>query len=270
MDDFGDRMKIFEMAEAGRKFIPLLPIVARIDGRCFSKFTKGLDRPYDKRFSDLMIETTKYLVKETNACCGYTASDEITLSWFSNSFDCQIYFDGRISKMTSSLAASATAYFNYKLLDYLPENYRNKLPTFDTRVWNVPNIIEGANVYLWREQDNFKNSISMAARCHFSHKELMNKNGSEMQEMLFSKGINFNDFPSFFKRGTFIQRKLSLRKFSTSELEKLPEKHEARKNPDLMVERTDYVQLDMTPFNKVSNRPEVIFNGEEPKLHSLT
>ena len=27
-DAFGDRMKMFEMAEAGRKFCPLLPVVS--------------------------------------------------------------------------------------------------------------------------------------------------------------------------------------------------------------------------------------------------
>lgn len=262
MDDFGDRMKLYEMAEAGRKLMPLLPALARIDGRSFSMFTKGLERPYDKRLSDLMIETTKYLVKETNACCGYTQSDEITLAWLSTDWDSQIFFDGRISKMTSVLAAQATVFFAYTLPKYLPWEYAAKMPVFDCRVWNVPNVVEGANTFLWREQDATKNSISMAARHYYSHKQLENKNGSEMQEMLWQKG----DYPAFFKRGTFIQRRKSARKFTTDELDRLPEKHEARRNPDLMVERTDYVALDMPPFGKVLNRPEVIFFGEEPKV----
>lgn len=79
-DDFGDRMKLYEMAEAGRKFMPLLPVIARIDGRSFSKFTKGLERPYDIRLSKLMVATTKFLVQETNANCGYTQSDGATRS----------------------------------------------------------------------------------------------------------------------------------------------------------------------------------------------
>ncbi len=51
-DSFGDRMKMYEGAEAQRKFLPGLPIVARLDGRGFSRFTKGLERPYDQRMID--------------------------------------------------------------------------------------------------------------------------------------------------------------------------------------------------------------------------
>lgn len=64
--EIGNRMKAYEMAEAGRKFMPLLPVIARIDGRSFSKFTKGLERPYDIRLSKLMVATTKFLVQETD------------------------------------------------------------------------------------------------------------------------------------------------------------------------------------------------------------
>jgi tRNA(His) guanylyltransferase len=81
-DDLGDRMKDYEMAEAGRRCMPRLPILARIDGRGFSKFTGGLERPYDRRLSDLMVDTVKFLVRETNAVCGYTQSDEISLAWY--------------------------------------------------------------------------------------------------------------------------------------------------------------------------------------------
>ena len=47
-DALGDRMKIYEMAEAGRRFMPLLPILARIDGRAFSSFTRSGVGPESK------------------------------------------------------------------------------------------------------------------------------------------------------------------------------------------------------------------------------
>jgi hypothetical protein len=43
------------------------------------------------------------------------------------------------------------------------------------------------------------------------------------------------------------------------------EKRETRRNPDLVVERTDYVPLEMPPFAKVTNRVEVVFEGADPK-----
>lgn len=265
-DEFGDRMKMYEMAEAGRKLMPLIPIIARIDGRGFSKFTKGLERPYDIRLSKLMCNTTKYLVHATNACCGYTQSDEITLGWYSPKYDSEIFFDGRISKMTSTLAALSSVYFNSQLSANLPQEYVAKMPTFDCRVWNVPNIIEGANAFLWREQDATKNSISMAARTYYSHKDLIDKNGSEMQEMLYQKGINWNDYPQAFRRGAYVQKVKVLRKFSVDEIEKLPAKHEARLNPELMIERSEIRVLEnIPPLSKIINRSEVIFLGADYK-----
>lgn len=266
-DDLGDRMKVYEMAEAGRKFMPLLPIVARLDGKGFSSFTKGLLRPYDERLSNLMVDCTKYLVSETNACCGYTQSDEITLAWYAPDYKSEIYFAGRISKMVSVLAAMVSVYFNANK-HVLPETHVKKTALFDCRCWNVPNIIEGTNSFLWREQDATKNSVSMAARSKFSHKQINNKNSKEMMDMLMSVGINWNDYPNFFKRGTYVQRKVISRAFSTEELDKLPLKHAARTNKDLIVERTEYVTLDLPPLGKIKNRDKVIFFGEEPELFS--
>lgn len=68
MDEFGDRMKLYEHQEAGRRLLPLLPVCARVDGKGFSKFTKGLQRPYDTRLVELMCQTTAYLVQEAQAC----------------------------------------------------------------------------------------------------------------------------------------------------------------------------------------------------------
>jgi tRNA(His) 5'-end guanylyltransferase len=267
-DNFGDRMKLYEMSEAGRKLMPLLPVIARLDGRSFHGFVRGLERPYDRRLSNLMVETTKYLVSETNACCGYTQSDEITLGWYEPEFGSQLLFDGRVSKTTSILAALCSVFFNKRLPDFLSDEYAEKMPIFDCRVWCVPNVAEGANAFLWREHDATKNSISMAARHYYSHNELDHKSGPEMQEMLWRKGVNWNDYPTFFKRGTFVQRKKVVRPFTTEEMDKLPPRHEARINPNLLVERTEYVVLDMPPFGKIANRAEVIFFGAEPRVAS--
>lgn len=263
-DELGDRMKMYEMAEAGRRCMPLLPILARIDGRSFSKFTHGLERPFDRRLSQLMIETVKVLVRETNAACGYTQSDEITLAWYSPTTDTQILFDGRLSKLVSVLASLTTVTFNHHLPRFLPGEYAGKLPHFDARVWNVPNVEEAANTFLWREFDATKNSISMAARAYYSHKQLDNKNGAEMIAMLKEKGVRWEDYPDFFKRGTYVQRRKTLRKFTAEELDKLPPLHEARTNPELMVERTDYVALELPPLVRVENRAGVLLRGEEP------
>ena len=146
--------------------------------------------------------------------------------------------------------------------------FAHRNPTFDARVWSVPNRTEGANVFVWREWDATKNSVSMAAQEHYSHNELHGKHGGDMQEMLFQKGINWNDYPACFKRGTYMQRRKVSRPFTTDELERLSPKHEARANPNLMVERSEVAELDLPPITTIENREAVIFDGAQPQLNT--
>lgn len=262
-DALGHRMKLYEGIEADRMLMPLLPILARMDGRCFHAFTRGMNQPFDMAFASMMIGTTEALMHETNASMGYTQSDEITLAWHSTDNESQVWFNGRIAKMVSQLAAQATLHFYRSACDLKPI-FASRLPTFDARVWQVPNRTEGANAFLWREWDATKNSISMAASTVYSDKELFGKNGDEKQEMLFQKGINWNDYGSHSKRGTFVQKRMVTRAFTVDEIDKLPPRHFARTNPDLKVERSEIMALDMPPFAKVTNREDVIFEGAEP------
>ena len=222
----GDRMKSYEFPSTTRKAFKGQPLVVRLDGKSFHTFTKGLKRPYDERLSRLMVETTKALVDRFQAKVGYTQSDEITLVW---NIECdgsaEFPFDGRFQKMESLLAAYATAVFNKKLAEYLPEK-AEQLPIFDARAFVVPNLMEAYHAILWRQQDATKNAISMAAQSMFSHKSLQKKNSSEMQEMMWSQhGVNFNDYPAFFKRGTFVRRVKRERILTDAEMANIPAAH---------------------------------------------
>lgn len=204
-DDFDNRMKLYEQVETDRVANPNLPILVRINGKEFSFWTKGLNRPYDSRLSELMIKTAEFLVNKTSANLGYTHSNEITLVFLPGDINSQPYFNGKFQKLTSVLASYTTAFFNSKVAECIPEK-SNKLAFFDCRVWVVPNLMEAANVFVWRELNAIKNSISTAAMEHYSHKELLNKSGKEKKEMLLQKGINWNDYPVYFKRGTYVRR----------------------------------------------------------------
>jgi tRNA(His) guanylyltransferase len=82
--NLNDRMKMYEKFETGRRFLPKLPVIARLDGRSFHSFTNGLGRPFDERLSNLMVNVTNFLVEGSNACIGYTQSDEISLVFYSD------------------------------------------------------------------------------------------------------------------------------------------------------------------------------------------
>lgn len=254
-DSLGDRMKMYEGLETERFLMPGLPTLVRLDGCHFHTYTRGFQKPYDARMVNAMIKTAKFLVNKTNAVVGYTQSDEITLLLPD---DRTYIYEGKIFKLISTLASMASAAFNHTM------NIADKpLAYFDCRVWQVPNRYEAVNALIWRELDATKNAISSAAEAHFSHNQCMNKNSSEKQEMLFQKGINFNDYPAFFKRGTYIKRIVVSRKYTPEEIASLPARHQARTNPDLLITRHELREIDYGVLKTVANPVEVIYNNEE-------
>lgn len=233
MSEFGDRMKSYETKQ---KILSGIPFIARIDGKSFSKWTKKFKKPYDEILHNAFIEATKALISETHATIGYTQSDEITLVFDENNE----YFGRKTQKLTSVLSSITTAAFNTQCIS-------ERLAYFDCRVFGVPTRSEATNAVLWRELDATKNAIFSAAYAQFSHKSLHKLNTKQMQKkLLVEKNINFNDYPSSFKRGTFIQNK------------------QYEKQPGVI--RHKIVVLDMPKFSTVENRIDVVFEKHTPVL----
>lgn len=255
-DDFGNRMKAYEAAETARKFDPMLPIYARIDGRAFSSFTRGMQRPFDLSMTGAMIETTKHLVHATHARIGYTQSDEISLVWLADEPGSDVFFSGKMQKMCSVLASMAAA----KFATVIPAEYAGRLPHFDARVFQLPTKDEAANTFLWRAMDARKNAISMVAQAHFSHKALFGKDQKAMLAMLAEARVDFEAYPACCRRGSFIRREVVERELTAAELARIPEAH----RPGGPVTRSEYRILEIPPFNTVTNRAAVIFDGAVP------
>jgi tRNA(His) guanylyltransferase len=261
-ESLDERCKGFELAEAGRRAMRGLPLLARLDGRAFHTFTRGLPRPFDPGMSRAMIETARYLVQEMLALVAYTQSDEITLAWYEPVRSASAYaFDGRFQKLASVLAGMASARFG-KLIGELVPSKASETPHFDCRVWQVPTLAEALEVFVWREDDAMKNSITMAALTCYSDRQLEGKSSAEKQEMLFQKGINWNEYPAFFKRGTYIQRKAIARLLSDEERARIPEAH--RPPPEALVERTHIAELELPPLRRITNAAAVLFEGAAP------
>lgn len=205
-DPFGDRVKELESVSAKSVLDENQAICVRIDGKAFHTYTKGLERPYDKRLSNAMIETMNYLVEKADARLGYTQSDEISLVFFKTAPHQQNFFGAREQKLTSVLASMATAKFNSEIQKNIPEK-ADLFAFFDCRVWNVPTLQDAAEVFVWRQEDAIKNAISMAASAYYSDKVLHGKKSSEKIKMLEEKGIQWKEYPEFFKSGTYAMRK---------------------------------------------------------------
>ncbi len=203
------------------------------------------------------------MVEITSARIGYTQSDEITLLYYSDSYECQVYFDGNIQKMVSVIGSLCTAHFNNIVASCIPLDELKGLAYFDCRAFAVGSKQEALNQFIFRQDDSTKNSISCAARSFFEHNEIQDKNSSEMQEMMFSQhGMNWNDYPFQFKRGSFIQRKKVVKTFDLEEIISLPEKHAARMNPSLQFERSVIEVFDF-PLRKIINAIDVLFDAKD-------
>lgn len=217
-DSLGDRMKGYE--DSYRLKLPKRTyVMLRIDGKAFHTYTKGLQRPFDDGLIDDMNETAAYLCKNImNAKFAYVQSDEISiLLTDTDSIETQAWFDNNIQKMVSVAASMATAKFNQLRLirkisesgfdwsEIELENYVT-LAEFDARIWILPSRVEVINYLIWRQQDATRNSISSVAQSLYSHKELEGVDSDAKQELIFQKGINWNDYDSGKKRGRLIEK----------------------------------------------------------------
>lgn len=267
-ETLGDWCKWLEKNFSPEIAIPTLPVIIRIDGNNFHNWTKGLNRPFDEGLVKLMVDTTKFLVQETNAVIGYTQSDEITLVLYSDDRKSAIYNDGKKQKILSKLTGKCVSYFNEKRSEYLPTH--NRIANFDCRIYQTPSLHDACVQLLWRENDATKNSISMLAQSLFPHKQLQNLNGNEMQDkMMLEKGVNWNDLPVKYKRGTYVKRIKTSKPFTVEELATLPPKHQAHKNPDLVIERSVIKEIELPIFSRIINKEAVVFEDAAPILSEL-
>lgn len=264
-ETLADWCKFLEKNFSPELMIPTLPVIIRLDGNNFSKWTKGLQKPFDENLTDLMVEATKMLVEETNAIIGYTQSDEITLILYSGSRNSAIYNDGKKQKMLSKITGRLTTFFYINQQKFLPNH--KKVANFDCRIYQTPKLEDACAQLLWRENDATRNSISMLAQSKFSHEQLKNVDTNQMQDMLMLQhGINWNNLETKFKRGTYVRRTVVNKPFSAEELASLPPKHNAHKNPNLVIERNIINVIEMPIFHKTANKVDVVFKGTEPIL----
>ena len=204
-DALGDRMKA-NYEDRTRISLPRRSYtLIRIDGKAFHTYTRGMIRPFDDGLIDDMDATAAYLCKNImGAKFAFVQSDEISilLTDFED-IGTQSWFDSNLQKMCSVSAAQATRAFNEARLK------RNGMDTmkwaeFDSRVFQIPQKAEVENYFIWRQQDTTRNSISSVAQSLYSSKELHGKNTDEQQELIFQKGINWNDYAPKYKRGRMI------------------------------------------------------------------
>ena len=199
-DELDATMRVFETAH-DYCVLPGLHIVARLDGRNFTRLTRQVhrfERPYDVRFRDYMIATTEHVMTcGFNVIYGYTQSDEISLLFHPQ----EESFGRKVRKLNSILAGEASARFSLLLGD---------IASFDCRISQLPNIELVGDYFRWRNEDAHRNALN--AHCYWKLREtgksvreatatLVGMSVAQKNELLFRHGVNFNDLPNWQKRG---------------------------------------------------------------------
>ncbi len=214
MANMGDRIKGYETASE-QVLTACLPVVVRLDGNSFSKWTKkmNLEKPFDSNMANWMASACEALIKYCSGCgVVYTQSDEITLILRNDkTHQTTPFLAGRTQKIASLLSSVCSVAFNEAVRMDVPDA---PLAHFDARVFVIPPA-EINNVFLWRQRDAWKNCISTFAYYKLgaafgkktAFKMLDGLNGNQRQELVFQKlGLNCNAIPTMFKRGICVYK----------------------------------------------------------------
>ncbi|MGV3616308.1 MAG: tRNA(His) guanylyltransferase Thg1 family protein [Fimbriimonas sp.] len=175
--------------------------VVRVDGKGFSRFTESrFEKPFDARFHEMMVATATALLEGLNGIYGYTESDEISLllprNW-------ELY-DREVEKTVSIAAGMASATFSLAC---------GEPAVFDGRIWVGGTDQATVDYFRWRQTDATRCALN--GWCYWTlrnegvdyaeaTRQMERQSVAAKNELLFARGINFNEVPLWQRRGVGI------------------------------------------------------------------
>lgn len=197
-DTFEKQMRSLEYFH-NLRLLPGTWAIVRLDGRGFSQLTESqFDKPFDLKFHELMVQTSKALLQELNGIYAYTESDEISVlcrpEWD--------FFDRSLEKIVSISASIASATFTHA---------SQTIVNFDSRVWLGADKSLVVDYFRWRQADAARCALN--GWCYWTLRKaqhstletsalLKGQSVAFKNELLFQHGINFNNLPIWQRRGT--------------------------------------------------------------------
>lgn len=215
-DDLDEQMRVYETAH-DHCVLPGLFMVARLDGRRFTRLTKSpqlrrstltrepidephrFEAPFDPRFRELMVHTTRHLMERTGMgfTYGHTHSDEISLLFPLGDAS----FGRKLRKLVSVLAGEASAAFSLRLGFHA---------VLDCRISQLPQRERVIDYFRWRQADAQRNALTShcywvlrkaGASRHEASAEVDGRSAAEKLELLGSHGVDFEALPTWQRRG---------------------------------------------------------------------
>jgi len=196
--DFEQRLRTRECFHALR-LVQGAWAILRVDGHGFSRMTESrFEKPFDPRFHDFMARTAQALLERLSGLFAFTESDEISVL-LPRDWD---LFDRELEKAVSLSAGLASATFS--LASGIEAH-------FDSRVWLGVADGDVVDYFRWRQADATRCALN--GWCYWTLRKsgksvseataiLKNQTAAFKNELLFQQGINFNDVPTWQRRGT--------------------------------------------------------------------
>jgi tRNA(His) guanylyltransferase len=197
-DEFESRMRALEWFHSLR-FPAGSWVILRFDGRGFTRLTESrFEKPFDESFHQFMTQAAQALLEQFQGVYAHTHSDEISLllprRW-------ELY-DRELEKTLSLSAAVASATFSLAC---------GTPAAFDCRACLAAEDEQVSDYFRWRQADAARCALNgwcywtlrkAGAGVAEATKALQGKNVAFKNELLFQRGINFNDVPHWQRRGT--------------------------------------------------------------------
>lgn len=192
-------------------------IVVRIDGKSFHKFSKkhNFEKPNDVRALSLMNRAAVSVMQEfKDILIAYGQSDEYSFILRKDS----ALYSRRTCKISSYINSLFSSSYVFYWNNYFKEQNLKYPPSFDSRIVLYPTDQNLKDYLSWRQADCHINNLynttfwALVLKGGLTNSAADNRLcgtlSSDKNEILFSEfGINYNNEPLIFKKGTILLRK---------------------------------------------------------------
>lgn len=207
----------YEYVKQYERDVYLLPdtyIIIRVDGKGFHKLSEfyGFEKPNDLRAIEIMNKAAYNVMNQFNdIIMAYGDSDEYS---FCIRKQCELY-ERRELKLVSIIGSSFTSYYLYEFNKVFSAQAK-MLPMFDSRAVIYPNLSVVKDYFRWRQVDCHINNLYNTSFWKLiqvkgmtnqeAENALLGTVSSDKNEILFQLGVNYNNEPEIFKKGTIFVR----------------------------------------------------------------
>ncbi|KQO98125.1 tRNA(His) guanylyltransferase Thg1 family protein [Leifsonia sp. Leaf264] len=180
------------------------PVIVRVDGVGFSKYTKHLQAPADDRFIDAMNASARALAERIPQVeYVFVQSDEANILILPSALGELPYGAGQ-QKLVSIAASVASTAFN----EQRSADGGDAAAAFDGRAFNI-RWDEIGRYFLWRQQVGWANSMTMTARTFFSHHQLDGVGVNEVRRRIAEQGTDPDFTPDGFRNGRHLYKRMT-------------------------------------------------------------